>query len=160
MAIKIETRGDVLRRTGKVMVTAAGMTAVMSFTIGMLVFGRDLSAPITVGQMQVFGLTAGVFIAVALSGAMSYRAGLLMLELTRTRRELAQISQTDQLTGLLNRRGFDAEAAAALDKAQEDGASAAVLMCDIDHFKSINDRYGHEIGDKVLVEIEIGRAHV
>ena len=35
MAIKIETRGDVLRRTGKVMVTAAGMTAVMSFTIGM-----------------------------------------------------------------------------------------------------------------------------
>ena len=59
----------------------------------------------------------------------------------------------DQLTGLLNRRGFDAEAAAALDKAQEDGASAAVLMCDIDHFKSINDRYGHEIGDKVLVEI-------
>ena len=117
--------------------------------VGMLVFGRDLSAPITVGQMQVFGLTAGVFIAVALSGAMSYRAGLLMLELTRTRRELAQISQTDQLTGLLNRRGFDAEAAAALDKAQEDGASAAVLMCDIDHFKSINDRYG-----------QIGRAHV
>lgn len=105
MAIKIETRGDVLRRTGKVMVTAAGMTAVMSFTIGMLVFGRDLSAPITVGQMQVFGLTAGVFIAVALSGAMSYRAGLLMLELTRTRRELAQISQTDQLTGLLNQIG-------------------------------------------------------
>lgn len=153
MAIKIETRGDVLRRTGKVMVTAAGMTAVMSFTIGMLVFGRDLSAPITVGQMQAFGLTAGVFIGVALSGAMSYRAGLLMLELTRTRRELAQISQTDQLTGLLNRRGFDAEAAAALDKAQEDGASAAMLMCDIDHFKSINDRYGHEIGDKVLVEI-------
>lgn len=153
MTIRIETRGDVLRRTGKVMVIAAGMTAVMSFTLGMLVFGHDLAAPITVGQMQAFGLTAGVFIAVALSGAMSYRAGLLMLELAHTRRELAQISQTDQLTGLLNRRGFDAEAAAALDRAEANGASAAVLMCDIDHFKSINDRYGHEIGDKVLVEI-------
>ncbi|UGA43153.1 GGDEF domain-containing protein [Bradyrhizobium quebecense] len=153
MAIRIETRGDVLRRTGKVMVIAASMTAVMSFTIGMLVFGRDLAAPITVGQMQLFGLTAGVFISIALSGAMSYRAGLLMLELAHTRRELAQISQTDQLTGLLNRRGFDTEAAAALDQAQADGASVAVLMCDIDHFKSINDRYGHEIGDRVLVEI-------
>lgn len=153
MAIKIETRADVLRRTGKVMVIAAFSTAVMSLTMGMLVFGRNLTAPITVGQMQLFGLTAGVFISIALSGAMSWRAGMLMLELAQTRRELALISQTDQLTGLLNRRGFDAEAAAALDQAQADGASAAVLMCDIDHFKSINDRYGHEIGDKVLVEI-------
>ena len=90
MAIRIETRGDVLRRTGKVMVIAASMTAVMSFTIGMLVFGRDLAAPITVGQMQLFGLTAGVFISIALSGAMSYRAGLLMLELAHTRRELQE----------------------------------------------------------------------
>ena len=103
--------------------------------------------------MQLFGLNACVFISIALSGAMSYRAGLLMLELAHTRRELAQISQTDQLTGLLNRRGFDTEAAAALERAQADGAPVAVLMCDIDHFKSINDRYGHEIGDKVLVEI-------
>ncbi|KWV45855.1 hypothetical protein AS156_22770 [Bradyrhizobium macuxiense] len=153
MAIKIETHGDVLRRTGKVVAVAAAASAVMSFTMVALAFGRDLAAPITVGQMQLFGLTAGTFIAVSLSGAMSYRAGLLMLELAQTRRELAQISQTDQLTGLLNRRGFDAEAAAALDQAQADGASAAVLMCDIDHFKSINDRYGHEIGDRVLVAI-------
>ena len=153
MAIKIETHGDVLRRTGKVVAIAATASAVMSFTMVALAFGSDLAAPITVGQMQLFGLTAGVFIAVSLSGAMSYRAGLLMLQLAQTRRELAQISQTDQLTGLLNRRGFDAEAAAALDQAQADGASAAVLMCDIDHFKSINDRYGHEIGDKVLVAI-------
>lgn len=153
MAIKIETHGDVLRRTGKAMAIAAASTAVMSFTMGALAFGSKLGAPITVGQMQAFGLTAGVFISIALSGAMSYRAGLLMLELARTRRELAEMSQTDQLTGLLNRRGFDAEAAAALDQAQADGASAAVLMCDIDHFKSINDRYGHEIGDKVLVAI-------
>ncbi|MFB9266133.1 GGDEF domain-containing protein [Bradyrhizobium erythrophlei] len=153
MAIKIETHRDVMRRTGKIMATAAGLTAVMSFAMGLLVFGSDFSAPITVGQMQLFGLLAGGSISVALSGAMSYRAGRLMLELAEMRRELAQISQTDQLTGLLNRRGFDAEAAAALDQAQDSGASAAVLMCDIDHFKSINDRYGHEIGDKVLVEI-------
>ena len=60
MAIKIETRGDVLRRTGKVMVTAAGMTAVMSFTIGMLVFGllaehvRDAHRPLVVVAVLCF----------------------------------------------------------------------------------------------------------
>ncbi|WP_426438319.1 GGDEF domain-containing protein [Bradyrhizobium genosp. P] len=153
MAIKIETHRDVVRRTAKIMAIAAGASAVMSFTMGALVFGSDFAASITVGQMQLFGLLAGGFIAVALSGAMSYRAGRLMLELARARRELARISETDQLTGLLNRRGFDVTAAAALGKAQADGAAVAVLMCDIDHFKSINDRYGHEIGDKVLVEI-------
>jgi len=153
MAIKIETHGDVVRRTGKVMAVAAVASAVMSFTMVALAFGFDFAAPITVGQMQLFGLTAGVFIALSLSGGMSYRSGRLMLELAQTRRELAQISQTDQLTGLLNRRGFDAAAARALDQAEADGASAAVLMCDIDHFKSINDRYGHDIGDRVLVEI-------
>ena len=89
MTIKIETRADVLRRTGKVMAIAALATAVMSFTMGMLVFGRSLAAPITVGQMQLFGLTAGVFISIALSGAMSGRAGLWRLELAQNRRELA-----------------------------------------------------------------------
>jgi diguanylate cyclase (GGDEF)-like protein len=153
MAIRIETHGDVARRTAKIMVVALIATAVMSFVIGVLVFGSDFSATITVGEMQLFGLLAGGSISVVLSGAMSYRAGRLMLELAQARRELARISQTDQLTGLLNRRGFDAEATAALGSAQANGVPIAVLMCDIDHFKSINDRYGHEIGDRVLVEI-------
>ncbi|MBV9971107.1 MAG: GGDEF domain-containing protein, partial [Xanthobacteraceae bacterium] len=97
-----------------------------------------------------FDLFAGVFISTTVCAVLTYRSGLLMMELTRARRELASISQTDQLTGLFNRRGFNEAATDALGVAERDGVAAAVFMCDIDHFKSINDRFGHEIGDHVL----------
>ena len=156
MAITIETHRDVLRHTGQRMVLSAALTVTMAVIMIPGYFGIDLAAPvapIAVGELLAFGLSIGVVISMTVSGALSYRSGLLMLELTHTRRELARISQTDQLTGLLNRRGFNDAALAALDTAERDGDSVAILMCDIDHFKSINDRFGHEIGDKVLVEI-------
>ena len=53
-------------------------------------------------------------------------------------------SERDGLTGLLNRQSFD------LAVAGERRASGAVIMCDIDHFKLVNDRYGHAVGDDVL----------
>ena len=76
-----------------------------------------------------------------------------MRDLTLARSELARLSHTDQLTGLLNRRGFDAAAALALRSACATGVPAVIFMCDVDRFKSINDRFGHAFGDKVLVEI-------
>jgi diguanylate cyclase (GGDEF)-like protein len=53
-------------------------------------------------------------------------------------------SEHDGLTGLLNRRAFDAAAESCLN----DGG--AVIFCDIDHFKRVNDRFGHEAGDDVI----------
>lgn len=153
MAIQIETRRDVLRHTGRRVVTAA-LLAVLMLTVMLLVrFGTDLKAHVTVGEVFDFDLFAGVFISVTVCAVLTYHSGLLMLELTRTRRELASISQTDQLTGLFNRRGFNEAAANSLGVAMRDGATAAVFMYDIDYFKSINDRFGHEIGDQVLVVV-------
>ena len=57
------------------------------------------------------------------------------------------------MTGLLNRRGLDLAAARAFATARHTGAPVAVLMCDIDFFKSINDRFGHEFGDVVLTRV-------
>jgi diguanylate cyclase (GGDEF)-like protein len=153
MAIRIETHRDVIRYTARRTSGAVGVSVVMTAIMILAYFGTDLAAHVTVGAVLTFGLVAGVFITSIVCGAMTYRSGLLLLELTHARRELARISQTDQLTGLLNRRGFSDAALAALDSAEADGDTAAILMCDIDHFKSINDRFGHEIGDKVLVEI-------
>ncbi|MDB5581598.1 MAG: hypothetical protein JWR80_6774 [Bradyrhizobium sp.] len=80
---------------------------------------------------------------------MSYRANLALQHLPLARAELWRISRTDQLTGLLNRRGFDEAAIAALKKAHGENLPAVALMCDIDRFKTINDQFGHGFGDAV-----------
>ncbi|MBI1948950.1 MAG: sensor domain-containing diguanylate cyclase, partial [Deltaproteobacteria bacterium] len=57
---------------------------------------------------------------------------------------------TDGLTGLVNRRALDERLAEALARAQRSKAPLAVVLADIDHFKSVNDTYGHGAGDQVL----------
>jgi diguanylate cyclase (GGDEF)-like protein len=64
---------------------------------------------------------------------------------------LADEARTDPLTGLLNRRGFDEHAERELGHAARERQSIALAIFDIDHFKAINDRWGHVIGDRVLV---------
>ncbi len=59
-------------------------------------------------------------------------------------------SITDQLTGLYNRRFFIEQATKILKSAQRHDFPISLIMCDIDHFKAINDCYGHDMGDKVL----------
>ena len=56
----------------------------------------------------------------------------------------------DPLTGLRNRRGFDQEVAALYAEGSEGLASAAILLADLDHFKRVNDTYGHAFGDQVI----------
>ncbi len=63
---------------------------------------------------------------------------------------LELLSQTDELTGLLNRRAFIERAQVALKQAQRSTSYAAFLMLDIDYFKRINDQFGHDMGDLVL----------
>ena len=60
-------------------------------------------------------------------------------------------AETDALTGIANRRGFDGRAEAALLRAVERRHSLAIAMFDLDHFKSINDAHGHDVGDDVIV---------
>jgi diguanylate cyclase (GGDEF)-like protein len=64
---------------------------------------------------------------------------------------LAEEARVDPLTGLLNRRGFDERAALELARAKREGGSLALVTFDIDYFKRVNDEWGHEIGDRVLV---------
>lgn len=68
----------------------------------------------------------------------------------RLNRELAE---QDALTGLSNRRSFDAHLETLWQQAERDGRGLSVLLCDVDHFKSYNDHYGHAAGDLVLQRI-------
>lgn len=68
-------------------------------------------------------------------------------------RQLESLSVTDELTGLLNRRGFAGELDKALARAKRSGETGVLVLLDLDHFKPINDTYGHEAGDRVLIAV-------
>ena len=67
--------------------------------------------------------------------------------------EFAQLAHTDALTGLLNRRRILELADAAIGEAKRHGRPLAALMLDLDHFKAINDRLGHQAGDNALQQV-------
>lgn len=64
--------------------------------------------------------------------------------------ELMREARTDALTGLANRRALDEAASQHVKRAARSGRPLSVILCDIDHFKIINDRHGHDVGDKVI----------
>jgi diguanylate cyclase (GGDEF)-like protein len=87
--------------------------------------------------------------AVLLSFAIAER----MRRVEEERHYAIQLAETDPLTGLFNRRGFEEHAARELTRAARYGRPLAVAILDIDHFKKVNDRYGHTGGDVVLREV-------
>ncbi len=66
--------------------------------------------------------------------------------------QLQQLSTRDHLTGAFNRRWFSSLSEKALARARRQRSPLAIIIADIDHFKTINDRFGHDTGDTVLVE--------
>jgi diguanylate cyclase (GGDEF)-like protein len=83
------------------------------------------------------------------------RVGQRMLELqaglTEARDALAFQAMHDPLTGIFNRRAILERLAADLSRAKRENGILRVAMCDIDHFKNVNDLHGHQTGDEVLV---------
>jgi len=73
--------------------------------------------------------------------------------LKNSREELRQLAQCDPLTGLTNRRGFEAAIETAIKNARRSNTRLAVLLLDLDDFKSVNDTLGHDAGDLLLKEI-------
>jgi diguanylate cyclase (GGDEF)-like protein/PAS domain S-box-containing protein len=69
-------------------------------------------------------------------------------EQARKRAEL--LSNTDHLTGTLNRRAFEKQLDAEINRARRENLSLSIILADIDLFKNINDTYGHQVGDEVL----------
>lgn len=71
----------------------------------------------------------------------------------RLRDELHRQSTLDSLTGMFNRRSFFDRASIAISKLASDSSQCAVTLFDVDNFKQFNDRFGHDAGDRVLIEI-------
>jgi diguanylate cyclase (GGDEF)-like protein len=77
---------------------------------------------------------------------------LLREHLTAVIGKLSEASATDYLTGLLNRRAFDSELRRHIDRAGRIGVPLTLALFDLDHFKQINDHYGHAAGDRALCD--------
>lgn len=79
-----------------------------------------------------------------------YITTLLSADLQRANDHLAEISTTDELTGLKNRRAFNAALDAEIGKAGRYKRPFAILMIDADNLKPVNDEFGHKVGDKLI----------
>ena len=99
----------------------------------------DLMTPLAVANVVLCAL-----VILALSHAYE-------LAREKTERQLQQLATTDSLTGLPNRAALEPALARKLAEAERDGSRFAVLSLDLDHFKALNDRDGHEAGDRALV---------
>lgn len=85
--------------------------------------------------------------------ALTHELELRHQELATLNRQLEHLATQDALTGLDNRRVYDRELTAQLALFQRTGKPFALIVADIDHFKQVNDSFGHDAGDQVLKEI-------
>ena len=131
--------------------------AALSYPLRSMLFvgGLDLAAYLAVAfATDHSGLDHGV-----LEHELLFAAGIVTaawicawqcLNHDRARGELERVSRTDPLTGCLNRRGFRERLDAELARARREGSQVALIVVDLDEFKSVNDRHGHAAGDELL----------
>jgi diguanylate cyclase (GGDEF)-like protein len=106
-------------------------------------FVDDPTSPAALSWMLT---TSALVVAGAMIGGMKHRIDGLLLEATESAR-------TDGLTGLANRRAFEELLAAEYARAQRSAGRFALLICDLDRFKQLNDTHGHQEGDRALERV-------
>lgn len=132
----------------------------LKVTIGITILAVIISALVTMGIMwltdgviSATGLFISIIIPAVIAPLVNYRAFNALLQLDLAEEKLKITSTIDELTQAYNRRHFFDVASQELARAQRYGGTFSIAILDIDHFKSINDMYGHLAGDQVLREI-------
>ncbi len=124
----------------------------LASSLSMILLQPGLEEALTYRGYSALGCALLIITAIALSGR-------LLME--RSERRWRTLSITDTLTGALNRRGLQDYFPLVVEKAARGSKKIAALLFDLDHFKAINDRYGHQAGDTVLAEFaRIGQQFV
>ncbi len=141
---------DIVRSTARQTALALGLVLpATAFALAWLYHG-DLNRSVAGYAALPFGLALAVLEALVFTPVIALNGNKTLRKLKLARDALDRLAHTDPLTGLLNRRGFDQEVQRALASTRAHGRPAAALMCDLDEFKTVNDRFGHDFGDAAL----------
>ncbi|MCF5064327.1 diguanylate cyclase [Pseudomonas sp. PA-6-1D] len=132
----------------------ARMLLIIGSSISLIGLGMRVVAVLGGGAAEmrydVSNLKQTISVSIGTFTAMMISLGLVLLAKERSEALLQHMALRDVLTGILNRRAILDQFSRELERARRDGSSLAVAMVDIDHFKHINDRYGHLAGDEVI----------
>lgn len=101
-------------------------------------------------EIADFALAGIALLFLLIVGWAGVRASQARMQTLEMEEKLRHAATTDELTGLLNRRAFLAALDTEITRSQRSGAPLALALIDLDHFKSVNDRFGHAGGDEVL----------
>ncbi|MBE8520311.1 GGDEF domain-containing protein [Amycolatopsis sp. H6(2020)] len=154
--------GDFLREFGTIVVTGAIYEAIqIAYVGGVLLLGspagrtvRNVLGSPADNMLEAITIGLGAVTAILLAAVPPMVAVMAVVTVVFNR--LAELDQlqndvrTDPKTGILNMRGWSEAAERALERTARSGDQLALLMVDLDHFKWINDTYGHPAGDDVL----------
>ena len=135
-----------LRMTAISIVVSVSVTGGLTWSL----FGQPRYVYYSGYDIWQLAILVGFVVPFLVSPFVIWRLALAFHKIGVAQEALSRLATTDALTGLLNRRGFEDLAERAILEARAADMPVSALACDIDWFKSINDRFGHDAGDVVI----------
>lgn len=129
---------------------AMALTGAVCVTALLLRAGHALVRPDLYAGLLQPGLFQGLTFLTAFICIFGAGFGFLLANFERLAQQLERLARTDALTGCLNRGALEVSLDAVADRCRREQAACALVLMDLDHFKQINDRHGHRVGDVVL----------
>jgi diguanylate cyclase (GGDEF)-like protein len=125
-------------------------------TVAHMVLLTDVSQDLDEATDTVYaGSIAAVVAGILLFGFFHWQVGRVGRRIERNEQELKEIATHDRLTGAWNRRQFDELLAREMNRARRHNLPLSLIMFDIDHFKKVNDTWGHQAGDDLLATLSV-----
>ena len=149
----LQTFGLLARRARVGMRASVWFTAMVLAGFGAMnllcsvMFAFDFVSPVVSHQIEIISFVGYI------ASALGIAFGFFWMTTAQLSAELEYMASTDPLTRVYNRRGFRDWCEREIARSRRTGTTFSLLMIDVDHFKRINDRFGHSVGDVVLCEV-------